>query len=162
MEKKIFLLKNITSSRNPRLFSSSSGWLKNEKKKCSLSKSFLYTRDPNCWEGGTYKSGFYGGQDGGHNGWHQGVTSWQNLSRQWDGGNEEFRFYELWSPEDTLEETRLSRHARSSAIIRFGRQLGMFIPCGYFTWPKRWFKPVIYNEWSTNPFHPSAGPSLRK
>lgn len=27
-------------------------------------------------------------------------------------GNEEFRFYELWSPEDTLEETRLSRHAR--------------------------------------------------
>lgn len=45
MEKKIFLLKNITSSRNPRLFSSSSGWLKKEKKKCSLSKSFLYRRE---------------------------------------------------------------------------------------------------------------------
>lgn len=25
----------------------------------------------------------------------------------------------------------------ASAIIRLGRQLGMFIPCGYFTWPSR-------------------------
>lgn len=44
MEKKIFLLKNITSSRNPRLFSSSSGWLKKEKKNVPF-QSLFYTRE---------------------------------------------------------------------------------------------------------------------